>query len=158
MPDTPDIARPSLLRRLTAIIYDSLLVIALVAVVNALALGVVVWLSDGEREVLPPLAVQALTILSVYGFFVMFWLKQGQTLGMQAWRIKLLGFDGGPPRPGPAILRCLGASLSAACLGAGYLWCLVDRNGRCWHDYISRTDLLLLPRDSRDENGTAAGE
>ncbi len=156
MPDTPDIVRPSLLRRLTAILYDSLLVIALVAVINALALGVVVWLSDGAVEVLPPLAVQALTILSVYGFFVMFWLKQGQTLGMQAWRIKLVGFDGGPPRLGPALLRCLGASLSAACLGAGYLWCLVDRNGRCWHDYISHTDLLLLPRDSRDKTGTVA--
>jgi len=147
MPIPDEFERPSLLRRLTAILYDSLLVIALVAVVNGIALGVVVQLSDGEQELLGPHVVQAWTVLSVFGFFIMFWLKDGQTLGMQAWRIKLVGFDGKAPGFGATLLRCIAASLSAACLGLGYLWCLVDRNKRCWHDYLSRTELILLPRD-----------
>ena len=42
--------------------------------------------------------------------------------------------------------RCLGALLSAACLGLGYLWCLVDRRGRYWHDYLSHKELILLPK------------
>ena len=130
-------------------LYDSLLVIALVAVVNGIALAVTVKLTDGQQDVLGAHMVQALTLVSLYGFFIVFWLKQGQTLGMQAWRIKLIGFDGQPPRLGAALVRCFGATLSATCLGAGYLWCLFDRNNRCWHDYLSRTDLLLLPRDSR---------
>jgi hypothetical protein len=43
---------PSLPRRLTAMLYDSLLLVALVAVVNALALGVVVWVTAGKQQVL----------------------------------------------------------------------------------------------------------
>ena len=137
---------PALVRRLAAMLYDLLLVVALVAVVNALALGVVVWVTAGEQQVLNAHLVQFLTALSVAGFFSMFWLHGGQTLGMQAWRIKLVDFQGGPPTPGKSLLRCLGALLSVACLGLGYLWCLVDRNNRYWHDYLSGTELILLPK------------
>ncbi|MEZ5571624.1 MAG: RDD family protein [Halioglobus sp.] len=140
---------PSLLRRLAAILYDTFLVIALVGVVNALALGVAVWSSDGKQEVLNPHIVQLLTALSIIGFFCMFWLKSGQTLGMQAWRIKLVDYSGNPPTLTKAVLRCIGAAISMGCLGLGYLWCLVDRNKRCWHDYISHTELILLPKTTR---------
>jgi uncharacterized RDD family membrane protein YckC len=130
-------------------VYDTFLVVALVAVVNATALAVLVRATSGEQEVLNAHLVQLLTVLSIIGFFSLFWLKSGQTLGMQAWRIQLVDFRGGPPSIGKAILRCCGAFLSAACLGLGYLWCLVDRNQRYWHDYLSRTELVLLPKESR---------
>jgi len=135
---------PSLLRRLVAMLYDSLLVVALVFVVNALALGVASRVTG--QQVLDPILVQALTLCSIAGFFTLFWISNGQTLGMQAWRIKLVGFDGNPPTIARALVRCLGAFLSAACLGLGFLWCLVDRNNRYWHDYLSRTELILLPK------------
>ena len=144
-------ASPSLPRRLTAILYDVLLVVALVAVVNGLALGALVQLTDGKQQVLNENLVQLLTLLSVFGFYSIFWLKSGQTLGMQAWRIKLVDFQGGRPTAGKALLRCLGACLSAACLGLGYLWCLVDRNNRYWHDYLSGTELILLPKEEKKE-------
>jgi uncharacterized RDD family membrane protein YckC len=137
---------PSLLRRLAAMLYDAFLVVALVAAVNALALGLVVRVTAGEQQVLDAHLVQALTVLSIVSFFCLFWLRGGQTLGMQAWRIKLVDFQGGPPAVGQALLRCLGAILSFACLGLGYLWCVVDRNHRYWHDYLSRTELVLLPK------------
>jgi uncharacterized RDD family membrane protein YckC len=140
---------PALLRRLAAMFYDAFLVVALVAVVNALALGIVVRISAGEQQVLDAYLVQLLTVLSVIGFFTLFWCKSGQTLGMQAWRIKLVDFHGRSPTAGKAIVRCLGACLSAACLGLGYLWCLVDRNKRYWHDYLSQTELILLPKRDR---------
>lgn len=148
---------PSLLRRLAAMLYDTLLVVALIFVVNALALGAVTTFTGGTRQVLSPHLVQALTALSVVGFFTLFWIKSGQTLGMQAWRIKLVDFQGGPPTPGKAVTRCLAACLSAACLGLGYLWCVIDRDKRYWHDYISRTELILLPRaekKARTESST----
>ena len=140
---------PSLLRRLAAMLYDSFLVVALVGVVNAMALGVAVWLTAGEQRVLSAPLVQILTTLSVVGFFSVFWLKDGQTLGMQAWRIKLVDFDGAPPTARKALLRCVGALLSAGSLGLGYLWCLVDKNHRYWHDYLSRTELILLPKQGK---------
>jgi uncharacterized RDD family membrane protein YckC len=142
---------PSLPRRLTAMLYDALLVLALIAVVNALALGIVVQVTAGEQQVLHAHLVQLLTALSVVGFFSVFWLNGGQTLGMQAWRIKLVDFQGRPPTAGKALLRCLGAFLSAACLGLGYLWCLIDHNNRYWHDYLSRTQLILLPKQDKEK-------
>ncbi|MCB1843066.1 MAG: RDD family protein [Halioglobus sp.] len=156
MQDTTSLPPPSLPRRLTAILYDALLVIALVAVTNALALGVQVKVFGSETHELHPQLAQALVITSVYGFFILFWLKQGQTLGMQAWRIKLVGSDGQAPAFGQALLRCLGATLSAACLGLGYLWCLVDPQKRTWHDRLSRTQLILLPRRERRRRDNAA--
>jgi uncharacterized RDD family membrane protein YckC len=141
---------PSLLRRLVAMLYDTFLVVALIGVINGLALGVVAQLTQGNQQALSPPLVQALTTLSVVGFFCIFWIKSGQTLGMQAWRIQLVDFRGNPPTPSKALARCLGACLSAACLGLGYLWCLVDRNKRYWHDYISRTELILLPKPDKE--------
>ncbi|MDG1942936.1 MAG: RDD family protein [Halioglobus sp.] len=144
-------ASPSLPRRLAAMLYDVLLVVALVAVVNGLALGALVQLTNGKQQVLNANLVQLLTLLSVFGFYSIFWLKSGQTLGMQAWRIKLVDFHGGRPKAGKALLRCLGACLSAACLGLGYLWCIVDRNNRYWHDYLSGTELILLAKEEKKE-------
>jgi len=137
---------PSLLRRLAAMLYDTLLVVSLVAVVNAIALGVLVRATQGNQQVLAPALVQALTTLSIVGFFSIFWITNGQTLGMQAWRLKLVDFHGDSPTAAKALARCFGACLSAACLGLGYLWCLVDHNKRYWHDYISHTELILLPK------------
>jgi len=148
----PKSTPPSLLRRLTAMLYDLLLVVAVVAVVNGLALGVQVMMLRSEQHFLAPWVAQLLTLVSVCGFFILFWLRGGQTLGMRAWRIKLAGFDGGPPTLGRALLRCLGACLSIACGGLGYWWCLVDPNKRYWHDYLSRTELILVPRESTQNN------
>jgi uncharacterized RDD family membrane protein YckC len=150
MTDTPHPASPSLLRRLAAMLYDSFLVVALVAVVNASALGVVVKLSAGEQQVLNPHLVQLLTVLSITGFFCIFWCKNGQTLGMQAWRIKLVDMKGQPPSFAKTVIRCIGAALSFICLGLGYWWCLVDGKKRYWHDYLSRTELILLPKPGKN--------
>jgi uncharacterized RDD family membrane protein YckC len=142
---------PSLLRHLVSMVYDALLVIALIFVLCALALGVMVKLSEGEQEVLNPHLVQALVVIAPVGFYSAFWLQSGQTLGMQAWRIKLVSIDGGNVTVTQTLLRCAGAALSAGCLGLGYLWKLVDRNGRYWHDYLSGTELVLLPKSSRNK-------
>lgn len=141
---------PFILRRLAAMVYDTLLVLPLIMASVALFLGGRTLLigSPGEGEVvqLDAYLVRLVALLTVFGFFCWFWIKNGQTLGMQAWRIKLVDFAGNKPGAWQSLLRCLGALLSAACLGLGYLWCLVDKHGRYWHDYISRTELVLLPK------------
>lgn len=149
MTDQPSRTAPSLLRHLTAMLYDALLVVALVFVVNAIALAAVVALSGGRQEVVGPYLGQVLFILSVVGFYSTFWLTSGQTLGMQAWRIKLVSMDGGKPSLWQAVRRCVGAALSIACLGMGYWWRLFDRNKHYWHDYLSDTELVLLPKKGK---------
>ena len=141
---------PFLLRRLAAMTYDTFLVLPLVMASVALVMGARTLLGLGPSAEgivqLNAQLVQLVALLTVVVFFGWFWLKNGQTLGMQAWRIKLQTFSGGSPSLGQVALRCLGALLSAACFGLGYLWCLVDKNHRYWHDYISSTELVLLPK------------
>ena len=127
-------------------VYDTCLVLPLVMLTVAIGLGLFSMVSGSEEISLHPHVVRGLIMLSLLAFFSAFWIKSGQTLGMQAWRIKLVRSDGGTLALRHCIMRCLGASFSASVLGLGYLWCLVDPNKRYWHDYISGTELRLLPK------------
>ena len=121
-----------------------------------LVMGIRSWLGFGPADdgtvQLDANLVRLVALLTAMAFFGWFWLKNGQTLGMQAWRIKLVGFDDAQPTAGKVAIRCLGAALSAVCLGLGYLWCLIDSNGRYWHDYLSRTELVLMPKQHKSGN------
>ena len=144
-----------LLRRLGAMLYDTLLVLPLIMAAVALIMGLRTLLlgSPAEHELvrLDANLVRLVALATVITFFCLFWRKKGQTLGMQAWRIKLVDYSGNVPGAGRGVVRCLGALFSALCLGLGYLWCLIDRNHRYWHDYLSRTELILLPKRPRKE-------
>ena len=149
MTDDDTTTSPFLLRRLAALTYDILLVLPLIMACVALVMGIRTLLGLGPADdgtvQLDANLVRLLALLTSMAFFCWFWLKNGQTLGMQAWRIKLVTMTGDRPGPRQVLVRSLAAPLSAACLGLGYLWCLVDRKGYYWHDYLSGTRLLLLP-------------
>lgn len=137
---------PGLPRRLAAIVYDTLLVVPMLMATVGLALGLRKLLGGAADTLLPPSVVQSLAVLCCIGFFGTFWLKSGQTLGMQAWRIRLVASPGNELTFGRVVTRCGAALLSAACLGLGYLWCVIDRRHRTWHDMLSGTELQLLPK------------
>ena len=146
-----ELPAPGLLRRLAAILYDTFLVLPLIMLFVALVMGAARALGLSATDApLSPWLVRGLALLACTGFFAAFWLKGGQTLGMQAWRIRLQTLSGDPLRLHHVVLRCCGAALSAAALGLGYLWCLVDPRGRSWHDYLSATELVVLPKRNRD--------
>lgn len=156
MTDTPTIESPSLLRRLAAIVYDTCLVLPLVMVSVAIAFAVraavmeMPPLEQADTPLLNAYVVQAIEFFAVISFFSYFWIKSGQTLAMQAWRIKLIDSNGGDTVTlKQAIVRCFAAVFSAACLGLGYLWCLFDSRGRSWHDHLSKTELVLLPKKNK---------
>ncbi|MEE4193052.1 MAG: RDD family protein [Halieaceae bacterium] len=156
--------RPGLFRRLAAMLYDTFLVLPMIMAVIAVAtaIGVAITGDPGNQDysaTLPPWLVRMLVALCIVGFYGYFWRQKGQTLGMQAWRIRLRGFgsDEAAPISGrQVLLRCLGAIVSLAPAGAGYLWCLVDRNKRSWHDHISKTELELLPKPVKNRNSEKA--
>ena len=154
MTETIQIERPSLLRRLAAIVYDTFLVLPLVMLAVAVGLGLRIALGlepydDSRVSILDANLVRLIELSSVIAFFCYFWLKNGQTLSMQAWRMKLINSAGGEIRFYQVVVRALGAALSALCLGAGYWWCLIDTQGKTWHDYLSGTELILLPKKEK---------
>ena len=143
--------KPGLARRLAAMLYDSLLILPLIMLLVALATGLQAGLGalTGNSVAsirLHPQLVQLLAVLAISGFYSGFWRLQGQTLGMQAWRIQLRGPNGARPTLFRCLLRCCCALLSLLPLGMGFWWCLFDRNKRCWHDYLSATEMCLLPK------------
>lgn len=136
---------PGLRRRLAALFYDGLLVLAIWFVVAALATA----LSGGRlAQPAPPLWMRALLQLALltatWLFFAWFWTHGGQTLGMRAWRLKLVSVQGGTITWNQTVRRFTGALLSAAALGLGYLWILIDPQHRSWHDRLSGTRLIVL--------------
>ena len=149
MPEPAPTESPSLLRRLAAMMYDTFLVLPLIMAAVAIAMGLqaaVVGSQSIENEGLNPQLVQLVALVTVMGFYTIFWRQRGQTLGMQAWRVQLQSEDGGRLSVPRCLLRCLGAIISLLCFGAGYWWCLIDKNNRYWHDYLSRSELILLPK------------
>ena len=151
--DLKHAATPGLLRRLAAIGYDGLLLIALYVLAAALVVlpaGMLFGVEEPAGDALVRLLLQLLLTLISLGFFVGFWLHGGQTLGMRAWRIQVVRADGHALHAGNALLRALAALLSLAPLGLGFLWMLVDRERLTWHDRISATRLVLLHKSERN--------
>lgn len=132
----------SLWRRLTAIVYDSLLVTALLI---ALTL-VFISLRGGEAVELGDTAYRIALLLSAWLYFAGFWTVSGRTPGMLCWRVQLETRDGRRPPIGMATIRFLAALLSWAPLGLGFWWQLWDRDGLAWHDRLSGTRLVHYPK------------
>jgi uncharacterized RDD family membrane protein YckC len=146
----PTPARAGLLRRLGGMLYDGLLLLAVLMIATALFLP----LTGGEAinpRANPVLewVYRATLLLLVAGFFGVFWTRRGQTLGMASWRLRVEREDGTPLTWGDAVRRLAAATLSWLPLGLGYLWILVDRDRRAWHDRLSRTRIVVVPKATR---------
>ena len=136
---------PGLWRRLAAIFYDSWLVAAvwlLGAMVDTLVRVAMDVATTGSH-----LALQIFLFTAPAVFFGWFWTHGGQTLGMRAWRLKLLDRSGAVVSWHQSLVRYVGAWISLLAFGLGYLWVWVDRDGLAWHDRLSNTRLVMLRRD-----------
>lgn len=125
-------------RRLLIMAYDAAAVVALLMLVTAMAM------LTGFRElnaIRDPLYGAAL--LSAWVLYLGWcWRHGGMTLGMRAWRVRIVTLRGGTPGWGACLLRFAVSLLSAAAAGLGFLWSLFDARNRCWHDIASGTRLL----------------
>lgn len=124
----------SLLKQLAAMLYDSLLIIALLFVATAILLP----LNKGEAINGPIYTLYLLLVIFI--FYSWFWNKSGQTLGMKVWKIRIINDYGFNPSWPISFLRLMFALLSISCLGAGYLWRLFTPY--TWHDRLSQTRII----------------
>ena len=131
-----------LLRRFGAMLYDSILVAAVLLFISA------IWLIARGGEPVEPYTLphQGTLLIAIYAFFVGFWTRSGSTLGMLAWRLRVEDEDGKSPTLARATTRFFAAALSWAALGLGFLWQLWDRDRLTWHDRLSGTRLRYYPK------------
>lgn len=152
----------SLRRRLLAMVYDVILVFALVFCAAMLYAAVARSLSDTSHQSIDQIETdQVLHELEpidlgwgigpycasvAIGFYVFFWKKSGQTLGMRAWKLSLHdkstknpNAENKTPSIGQLILRCILAPLSLALFGLGYWFMFLNSERDTLHDKLSGT-------------------
>lgn len=132
-----------LFRRLFAIFYDGFLLLAVLFIIS----GIATALNDGKAidtsNAFYPVYVTTIFGLS-YLYFAWFWIHGGQSLGMKTWHIKLVSTEGAVIGWKTTAIRYIVAIFSWGIFMLGFLWAIVDRKKRCWHDLASGTALLDL--------------
>jgi uncharacterized RDD family membrane protein YckC len=87
-----------------------------------------------------PAAGLVLAALFIVGFYLfVYTCYVAETPGLLWTGLRVVDYDGQFPRAEQRLLRALGALLSGAALGLGYVWAFVDEEGLTWHDRMSRT-------------------
>jgi len=164
----PRPANASIARRFAALVYEGLLLVALVFAVNFLLLPLVTPGHAGEgKDLVVPALPQRLALFWILfavlaGFFTWCWSRGRRTLAMKTWRMRLVRVDGSPLPPRTALLRYLatwigpllavlayavlaprGAGAHATWLVAlGFLWAFIDRDRQFLHDRIAGTRIV----------------
>lgn len=138
--------------RLASLAYD---LFPLAALWMATA-GLFLLAAHGDVDAAHPPAIyrfglQVALVAVTAGYFVLSWVRGGQTIGMRAWRIRIVAAEGGALPWPRALLRFAVALLSLGALGLGFLWCLVDRERRTWHDLAARSTCVRVGRLAREE-------
>ena len=143
-PHVPEAAaRPGLARRLAALVYDALLLFAVL-----FAATVPVLMVTGGEAIRPNHPAFTAWLLAVsYLYFGWCWTRSGQTLGMRAWRMRVRTREGAPLGWGHSLLRFAAAMVSIGLAGLGLLWVAFDRERLSLHDRLSATVLeIVSPR------------
>ncbi len=132
-------------RRLAAMAYDSML---LIAVFFFATLPVVVALGTEIDSHNHYYSLYLLIISLLY--FGWSWRRGGQTLGMKTWKLKLCTVDGQPVTYLQILIRFSAALLGLLALGIGFWWGLFNQRSETLHDRVSRTRLILVdPKPAR---------
>ena len=136
-------------RRFAALLYDGFLLLALLMVFTYVTL-----IFTRGQAVLPDThgvweyVYRAGLVCVVAGYYILNWTRSGQTLGMRAWRLRVVTEDGAPLKPQVAALRFVCGSLAWPPAALGVLWLYVDPDRAAIHDRLSGTRVVRL-LDSR---------
>ena len=126
--------------RLLALLYDALL---LAALLFALSFGLVI-LNGGKAIPSGTWWYNASMVVAVTAFYCWCWTHGGQTLGMQAWKIRLINAADTPVNWQDALGRSFAGVFSWLPLGLGFFWMLVDRESLTIQDRLSQTRVIDL--------------
>ncbi len=141
-----------LIKILAALVYDSLIIMALAMAYGAIYIGVkysvlsATELPVGERAQMETEGLVGLLLL-IEAFYWFFWCRGGQTLGMKAWRLQTVdASSGGSVSILQAMVRGLIGPFSLLIFGLGYAFRSLHKQKRSWHDLASNTKVIQLPK------------
>lgn len=160
-PEDTSLKRAGFVRRLLAMVYDTLVAIAVgMCAAMVMIVLLVVLLSNGildlqgyddpsaliQHSFLYKTLIQIWVGLWIVGFFLWFWKNGGQTIGMRAWRLRIYSTVEAPMGWGRLVLRLV-ASLG----GLGTLLVLFDvKHKQSLQDRVANTEVLQLTKEAND--------
>ncbi|MFT6791661.1 MAG: putative RDD family membrane protein YckC [Cellvibrionaceae bacterium] len=136
---------PSVIRRFVILSYDFLLLLAVSMAYGLIYIAISKWLFGVEVDRATGLFFQLGWLFSIFSFFCYFWIRGGQTTGMRAWRVKLIGINKLTPGIWQCALRFLFATVGWIFFFT--VWSHPDR--QMLHDRWSDTRLILLPKEKK---------
>ena len=159
--ESETVERAGFIRRLLAMIYDTLVATAVgMCAAMVMIVTLVVMLKNGTLDLQGyaepadliqasfgyKLLIQTWVGLWIAGFFLWFWRRGGQTLGMRAWRLRIYR-PVEEPMTWPRLFIRLFASLG----GLGTLLVLFDfKNKQSLQDRLAKTEVLKLSKEAND--------
>jgi uncharacterized RDD family membrane protein YckC len=138
------------MRRLAAMFYDWVLLIAVILVaVTAFTISIDLLLGknasiEALQHPLLKLLYQAYLLVVAALFYIWFWTHGGQTLGMKVWKLKIVSYKQQNIHFRQALLRFLLAVLSCLPFGLGLFWALFNRDKLSLYDQWSKTCLITI--------------
>ncbi|HEU4669977.1 MAG TPA: RDD family protein [Dyella sp.] len=161
MTDSPTSLPAPLWLRLVALVYDLLIVVAIMLVANMIGLALTGGHLLDEHQHLAAWWFPFFEAACVGGYFVASWRRGGQTVGMRPWRLRVVaGHDGAAAPLGRLLLRLAVAALPLLALGltqalglrqaalvalaawaAWFAVALVDPRRRALHDLVAGTEV-----------------
>lgn len=122
-------------------VYESFLLLGVLSVAFVLPhllLGVI-W-----NVAVPGALLWLHVFVILLAYFGWLWKRNGQTLAMQTWKIRLVSANGEAMTTKRVLLRYSLAWPSLLLFGLGILWALVDRDRQFLHDRMAGTRLVKV--------------
>ena len=133
-------ATPTLGRRLLCLIYETLLLTAVILMAGGMATALAQTAGMAEPRTLTRIIV----VIVCVGYYAIQWQRRGQTLPMKTWRISLETTSGGRISPVQTLLRMTLVTIGYPAMGITILWALIDRDRQFLHDRLSGTRLVSV--------------
>lgn len=149
-----DVIAP-LWKRFMAMLYDSFLVVAISMAYGATVTAVSAFQSSNMTKDYSPtvsgLGFQLGWVLTLFIFYYYFWRKAGQTVGMKAWRLKIVSNNNERLSLTQCLTRFFGGFISFVLLGAGFWWALIDNKKATAHDKMSNSRIVVTPKAAKSK-------
>ena len=168
--DDKSLPRVPFWRHSLAMVYDLFLIIPLLMVTSAVLVAIHGPTETAAVRPVPAWQQWSLACVALIGFYGTFWRQKGQTLGMQAWRVKLVSSGTSTTVTwSQAAGRVIVASMpfilglmpylvfdvndagawiyftSAVIASCGFLWRFFNEDRLYLHDLVTGTELRLTP-------------
>ena len=132
----------SFIRRVLALFYDTLL---LTGIILGYLLVVTLMFGDTFESISERIFLQFSYLILGVIFFTYFWkVNKGQTLGMQVWKIRIVGDENKEPSTKNLIYRSLFGLVFNLAFGSNYLFIFFNKDKKSINDLLSKTKTIKI--------------